>query len=348
MKRLSLKQKQWLLKKSHKELLRRAKQKRRGKTNYVSSTKPTIHSKLPTLGSTCIAIAPVNFSIRDNTEETVKYFSFIHDSVAKCRPRDEIFFDFSQVEHLTADAIMYIIALLNNDKKLNTFNIRCSGNTPATEEARKTMEECGFYQYVKSRRFVNRSTTDDRIKIHRGQNPENQFAQELCEFVWAKSKGMINRIDTKRLFAIIIEMMYNAHQHAYNAQNNPQMFGNWYSYAEDLNDTVRFIFFDTGLGIPNTIKKSLLERTIDIVWDNDSKYIASALRGEHRTQTGNHFRGKGLPEILESVTNGPTRSLQIFSGRGVCYIESSGSIIEHNLEYDFKGTMFIWEISKGE
>ncbi|MBR4069026.1 MAG: hypothetical protein IKK08_10435 [Clostridia bacterium] len=347
MKRLSHKQQQWLLNKSRRELLRRKKRNKHKARNSLTNKSTVLQKDSVSCGNTYIATAPNNFSIRNNSDETVKYFSLVHSLIAKANPKDQIFFDFSHVENLTADAIMYIIALMNNDKKLNAFDIRCSGNIPASDAAKRLMEECGFYQYVRSRRFINRSTTNDRIKIHRGQQPENDFAKELCEFVWDKSQGVIDRLSTKRLFAVIIEMMYNACQHAYDIHSNPSMFGNWYSYAEDLDGIVRFVFFDTGLGIPSTIKKTLLEKAKDIIWDNDSGYIASALRGEHRTQTGNNYRGKGLPEILESVTDGSMRSLQIFSGKGVCYVEADGNIIEQNLEYTFKGTMYVWEISKG-
>ncbi|MBO5501277.1 MAG: hypothetical protein J6A48_04575, partial [Clostridia bacterium] len=126
MKRLSHKQQQWLLNKSRRELLRRKKRNKHKARNSLTNKSTVLQKDSVSCGYTYIATAPNNFSIRNNSDETVKYFSLVHSLIAKANPKDQIFFDFSHVENLTADAIMYIIALMNNDKKLNAFDIRCS------------------------------------------------------------------------------------------------------------------------------------------------------------------------------------------------------------------------------
>ena len=124
------------------------------------------------------------------------------------------------------------------------------------------------------------------------------------------------------------------------------MYSNWYVYAESHDKSIQFIFLDTGVGIPKTIKKSVLERTRDFFRENDAEYIASTLRGEFRTVTREDNRGKGLPEIYANIGNGAILSLSILSGRGMCNVSSDGRISECAIGTEFPGTMFIWDISK--
>lgn len=290
---------------------------------------------------------PDYFSLLDNTKETLQYFKLIHESIVEATVRDIIYFNLANVKSASPDAFMYIVAILHNDPKIKAFKIRCHGNEPLALEPRKTLRMAGFFQYVESKSFHPTESEEKLLRINRGAEPNPLYAKKLCDFIHSRTGNAIDRKKTKRLYAMLIELMNNTRQHAFSESNsvwNSKALHNWYSYAEDLDDEIRFVFLDTGLGIPSTIKKTFWEKIQPLT--SDAKLMSSALHGEFRTKTGKRFRGKGMPEIYESAKNHYISSLKIFSGKGMCSIEDDGSIDETNLEMKFHGTLFSWTIKK--
>ena len=63
-------------------------------------------------------IVPTVFSIVENAEVTLKFFNEAHDLMKTLKMRESIYFDFEAVERITVDAVMYLIALIKNMKRL--------------------------------------------------------------------------------------------------------------------------------------------------------------------------------------------------------------------------------------
>lgn len=325
MKKLTEKRRHFLMQKSKKEMLRRSRIKR-CRTYYSLNRNLTIKSQSPNTSRTTGKYArkkirelraPENLSLFGNPEETIQYFKKVHNAINGCLPGDYIFFDLSSVVSISVDAIMYIIALLHNEKRLQKTDVFCGGNEPSTTEARKIIDDVGFYEYVESKTFHPTNQDSKLIRIFRGYKPDYPFAAKICDFVHVQSDNTITRIGTKRLYAMLVELMNNTFQHAYEDSSTDEnsMYCNWYIFVEDQDDVIRFVFLDTGLGIPKTIRRSVWEKAIDIFRDNDARYISSALKGEFRTETEEEHRGKGLPEIYENVLSGSINSLSILSGQ---------------------------------
>ena len=70
----------------------------------------------------------------------------------------------------------------------------------------------------------------------------------------------------------------------------------------------------------------------------------SALKGNFRTETGEKYRGKGLPGIYADATNGAIHDLIIISCRGRCDIKKDGTIKNHALKEEFVGSLFSWTL----
>jgi len=155
------------------------------------------------------------------------------------------------------------------------------------------------------------------------------------------------RTENAKLYEIVIEMMANAIGHAYDIKldKNPK----WYliaMYDED-NKAVQFSFLDTGFGIPRTVMlrhSEKIKKLIDKVnpFSNllaDSFLIQSALEGEFRSETGNGYRGKGLPSIYDASNTFYINDLIIFSNKGFINCDKK---IEIDLKSTFYGTLFSW------
>lgn len=209
------------------------------------------------------------------------------------------------------------------------------------------LRRAGFFQYVESKIFSPIESEGKLLRINRGAEPNPEYAKKLCDFIHNRTNNKIDRIQTKRFYAMLIELMNNTRQHAFDDKSvmrHNSALHNWYSYAEDLDDEIRFVFLDTGLGIPATIQRSFFEKIQSLT--SDAKLMASALRGAFRTKTGDRYRGKGIPEIYESAINHYISNLIIISGRGMCIIEEDGNILEEDFDMKFSGTLFSWTIKK--
>jgi hypothetical protein len=152
---------------------------------------------------------------------------------------------------------------------------------------------------------------------------------------------------TDELYEIIIELMTNTVQHAYNDKEILTV-NQWYIYVGVNEDILQFVFLDTGEGIPQTVNKKAIEKFGDLfnVNRNDSYYIISALNGEWRSMTEEKYRGKGLPFVLGYSKRDEVCNYTIISGKAVVKIGKEGDVTYTDLNNRIFGTLYYWEIRK--
>lgn len=258
---------------------------------------------------------------------------------------EKIFFDLERITHVTVDAIMHLIATIKNTRHIRMLKIDCSGNVPENKDARKIFEESGFYEHVTPLFNFKYLTDRNHINITRGEEADPILAGKICEFVHNHSDA--DRITTKSLYTMMMELMANTKQHAYT--NNTIMKKNWYVFVEDTQTCMRFVFLDTGAGIPNTIRtKSIVEKIKNTFSIDDAYFIASALRGEYRSETKLDYRGKDLPEVYSRACSKYITDFSIISGFGRCDITEAGNITEEKLDNELVGTMLCWKLIKNK
>lgn len=322
-------------KNNHKIARKKLNLKRRG-ISYISGVARKSRRKI----STHRLKAPQTLSLCRDSNDTVKFFDQVIGTIRECKVRDAIFFDLFDVTTITPDAIMYLIAIIKNMRRIKAYHIECSGNLPKEQSARDIIEKTGFYSYMKMS-HLRRIDGDERyMQISTGVTADGELAGSFCDFVQAKCGKTI--CETKKLYPMIIELMTNTHQHAYRNENSI-MAPNWYISAYLTDDGVHFVFLDTGAGIPATVHKKLSERVLGPIIRNDSDYLRSALLGEFRTETRQEHRGKGLPGIYEDSCKHEIGNLSIVSNKGKCTINGE-NITAVRLSHGLEGTLFSWDI----
>lgn len=294
--------KQYKRKKDHYKSVEKRRDTRNVKIEYKKDSPPKI-----------TLTPPESFSILDNAEETMNFYSsFVNE--LKTQQKGAIFWiDSSQVEHVTTDALIYLIAILQN-KMFNIKNqYKFSGNYPMNEYANRVYQESGFNNYVRSNMRKLPSSTKS-MRIVGGEKNDSEVAKEFCDFV-IKSLGK-TRVEMMPLQTVLIELMSNVYHHAYEV--NAFMAKKWYMFAEHIDDYVRFIFVDTGKGIASTVRKNFSEqiRTAIGIRPKDSFLIESAFKGEFRTATKATYRGNGLNHVKKRVMQGPFTQFEVYSGKG--------------------------------
>ena len=253
---------------------------------------------------------------------------------------------------MTIDALMYQLAIMTN-LRIKNRNIKIlRGTLPNNPNIKRRLIESGFLSYVKTDSIINVDKSTSTTEILTGENVDGECIGKVIDF--------INRIftttkrNTKFLYTFLSELMTNTRDHAYDKENEEEgTFTNkWYIYAEanNENNKICITFLDTGLGIPNTVRRKNTEKVLEMISIEkaDSSYIISALKGEFRTKTNQHNRGKGMPLINECAINKSIDNLTIISSNGMIKIDvaSDDIYIIEKINNKLQGTLYYFEIDK--
>ena len=289
---------------------------------------------------------PTVFSLIRNLEETAEFFGRMLNLVCYTNSDLSVFVNMQSVKMITSDAIMYLLAIIMNTKHSKTCTVAFSGNVPRSNLCREKLEQFGFFNYVyrKGKPALQLPKESPHI-IKTGTSVDTNIAKELCFHV--NERTDYNRIKTKPLFSVIGELMTNSIQHAYMSGN--EMISQWYICVEEEMNSLRFVFLDTGAGIPTTAKKTWIEFITKELIGRDEEIIKSAFLGKFRTRTKLQNRGKGLPSIYANCQLGIINDAVVISGQGVCTISAASdySIETRHINNKLTGTLFTWTIMKG-
>ena len=288
-----------------------------------------------------IVVVPKRFSLIENTEETMSFFMDFVSLIQERMYRTEFYIDSRSVEYATVDALIYLIAILQNDSVNIEMKYRYSGNFPKNADARKVYQESGFTSYVQSK-IKELPHNTEKMKIVSGAKNDANVSKQFCEFVMQKLHK--ERREVAALYVIFIELMSNVYHHAY---NNNFIAKRWYMYAEHIDDHVRFVFVDTGMGIAKTVRKNFKEKIESLVKINDGDLLKSTFKGDFRTRTNEIYRGNGLSTVREKVLVGMFENFQVISGSGKCIIGSQIKSEEHlksvNYHNKIYGTVYTFD-----
>lgn len=288
-------------------------------------------------------IVPSNFSFLNNPEETINYFDELVAGIRDRRINNNFFIDSENVTNVTVDALIYLISIMQNIKPLRGVQHTISGNLPANENLKRIYTESGFMACVQSKMNKLPKNTE-KMQIVTGSNNDSTVAANFCNFVMNKLNK--KQIEIQCLYKVLIELLSNVYHHAYN--NEHKMLKRWYIYAEHVESHIRFVFIDTGAGIPQTVHKKWHEQISRFFHTNasDADLIQSALSGDFRSETQEAHRSNGLSAVRENVEAGLFKNFTVLSGRGCCIINTHSKDIQ---KYDYKnkifGTIYIFDIA---
>lgn len=320
---------------------KRIKHYRSGKTAVPNNGRVTENQCEPDF----LCEAPSCFSFTYNLDETARFFSKMMRYFKNGALESIFFIDSRYVTVVTTDVIMYLIAIMRNYKLAKKRLYSFYGTYPDDGLAKKVYYESGLLKFVKSKSKELPPNTE-KISIMAGKSNDSRAAGKMCDFV--AKKFDLQRGRTSELYNVIIEMMSNVYYHAYDPKEEI-MKAEWYMYAEHVDDEIKFVFLDTGLGIGKTVKKhSLYEKvTSKIGIGSESRLIKSALDGDFRTQTQKHNHGKGLPSINEFAYNSQIKDFHIISGGGHCWLESVTDDFKcEDLKNRINGTIYCFTIKR--
>lgn len=289
--------------------------------------------------------AAQTFSLLQEPETTVR---FLNTVVSKMSMMRRVFLDVSNVTVITIDTLLYLLASMDRLKQLK-MPTYVQGNYPKHRAADRIFRESGFFKFTAKGATSAMSKVAGTVQIREGTEADPQLARELC--VFAQEQLQLHRTQTKFLYDIVMEIIVNTRQHAYEDKNH--VVAKWYSYAtyDKQKKEVLFSILDTGQGIPATVKtdwqeglgKMLSSMGLDIKSAHDEWFITSALNGDLRTKTGEKHRGKGLPKIMGYFKEGKVSDLTVISNHGYVSLKDERRI---EMAAPFKGTLYSWRLRR--
>ena len=334
MKKYSDKYLKWVLKKS----IQKRKKKRKNKIkNLIFFNVKDQYGKNHKLKSIekCF-VAPSNFSLVYNSEETINYFNNILYFFEKENHRiNTLYFDVGNIKSITIDAIMYLLAIIYNINNVRNKIISVRGNLPRDRNIREIFIKSRFTNILENDEF---NSLKGNKGILSGDDINGDIIGDIIDDI-RKNHNKYKKYNFSYLYNILVELMENTISHAY--EKKYFMMYRWYLYI-DYSDKINITFVDTGLGIPKTINKKYIENVSDFFLKNkSSRYILSALKGEYRTRTKEKYRGKGLPQIFQYYKENKIKKLKIISCKEKVDMEND---ISSNIKSHLTGTVFYWEI----
>ncbi len=293
-------------------------------------------------------LAPDFFSLIDNEEEVLAFIKQIRLCFAKHK---KVFVVLSSVKVVTNDAIL---VLLSNMIQFRSHKIDFNGNFPRNVEAKRKIEESGFFEHLYNTIRVEDSYSIKSIKSSIYTHAQRNVAPEIADSLIKQASKMIWGVP-KRCPGVqraFIELMHNTNNHASDIAGEKHW---WVSVTHDKkNKTVLFSFIDFGIGIFRSLKEKkpgdkfyeceTVFRKCFPWADTNDKQLELILKGElHKTVTKNYYRGKGLPGIYEAFNVNKLASLVIISNNVYANVAKNDY---HLLDNELIGTFVSWEINE--
>ena len=150
---------------------------------------------------------------------------------------------------------------------------------------------------------------------------------------------------------MFLELMQNTNNHA--SFDNLGEKHWWLSVDYDKeNNKAKFSFIDFGVGIFKSLENKnsgskfyrIIEKVKNIYkYGNNAELLKLLLEGEiHKTATGDYYRGKGLPGIVNALKQNRISNLTIISNNAMADVNNNKYKL---LNKALNGSFFSWELN---
>lgn len=289
--------------------------------------------------------APINFSLTQNTEETLAFIGQIEHCFLQ---KTKVFVDLSSVEVIAHGAIVVLLSILVHFK-INKIGF--NGNFPENSKAKDLLRNSGFLDYLyKDFDRQDIYSFDNEICTHANKRVNSELSEEIIKkaskHIWGEERRCTG---VQRVF---LELMQNTNNHA---SIDKQGEKHWWATVNHSieNHKVSFSFIDFGVGIFESLSNkkegnkffnaiSKVKKVFDFT--SNAELLKLLLNGDvHKTVTGKYYRGKGLPGIFEACKRNKISNLIIISNDAMADYANNRYI---NLKNKLSGTFVYWELNE--
>lgn len=259
---------------------------------------------------------PKYMSLTHNYEETLNFINEYRYLIFK--KRSNVSLNFKTLKHISAGAALLFVSELDRWRKV--YNVK-----PLVIEidkwdpvVRKYLFQLGFFDILK----VCNPPTKEEI-LTEGEIGSSEFLQfQSNDVVFGPDAVLLRQqieeisggkvVAKSQMFRAITEAMTNVSKHAYPERlkyDRTILYKRWWMTGsfDEKENMISIIFFDQGVGIPNTIPNKYPKEIIfsflkglGLNINNDGALIRAAME-LGRSQTELSYRGKGLPDVKKYI-----------------------------------------------
>jgi hypothetical protein len=246
--------------------------------------------------------------------------------------RKEIHVDFSRIKQVRKGDLMVLMAqlekLATKRKQIKFKNIPNSVRNLLSEKVVHFTTNTNILNNAKFAKKANPTIVENLV---RGLKKIGINRNSVSGFTFYE-----------RVEALLSEIMGNAVEHGIRNRN----INYWLTSEIDSNKQMVVTFVDMGKGIAYSHKKSkLLLKYRMAGWFSDNKIVMDSLLGKLPSSTQKPNRGKGLPEIRETIIERSIVSdFILITNRTL--IQYKDNKFTSTKVANFKGTYYCWTISK--
>ena len=297
-------------------------------------------------------IAPTNFSLTENTEESLLFISKLENCLESSK---KVFVNLSKVEQMAQGAIVVLLSIMI---KFKSKHLDFNGNFPQNEDAKKRLVDSGFF-YELYKKNINLETKYEicrnKVLTHANKIVDTELSDkiisEISTLIWGVEKRCTG------LQRVFIELMQNTNNHAsYNIKGEHHW---WTTVQFDKeNHKAYFSFIDYGVGIINSLRYDQGGKFFNILPyikslfcpQNDSDMLMLLLNGDihetsnkyQKTSTKKYYRGKGLPCLFNACKDNRISKVVVITNHAKVEYENYRKT---NLNTPFTGTFIHWELN---
>lgn len=290
--------------------------------------------------------APNSFSFVDNTEEVIEFINQLSHCFDN---KKKVFVVLRKVKSVSYDAIVVLLSIM---VKFKSHNIDFNGDLPINRAVSDTIKASGFFDYLgqkfneEKRYTLGQNQLGNRIHTHAFKDVDAELGKNIISdaslTIWGK------KCRCQGIQRTFLELMQNTNNHA--GERGEKHW--WLSvYHVPHEKKVCFSFVDFGVGVFKSLENkppaSIFYRWKEklrtmFTMNNNADILSHILQGNlHRTVTGEHYRGKGIPCIKAALDRNQLSNLHIITNdvRGDVKNDSYSILTNH-----FSGTFVYWEL----
>jgi anti-anti-sigma regulatory factor len=289
--------------------------------------------------------APIEFDIGKSGPRalTLDFFSRLKQIVTT--GGRQVWIDFTDTRRFVSTGALLLKAEITRLME-SIPDLRIRSTLPINNKAAQVLHQVGISHQLKTKnptRCVDRDVVNWRSA--RGQGALGEKYDEILGFY----DGIIAESLQTELYTGITEAMTNAHQHAYIAArgdgiNTPPDYRPWWMFSQEKDGKLSVVFCDLGVGITASLPQTRprLWKLMEHLGIGQGRQIEGAVR-DSKTRTKKQHRGKGLRQIIETISSCEGGKALIFSNKGWYSMQSSK---QRAGDYgdSIMGTVIFWQM----
>jgi len=260
-----------------------------------------------------------------------------------------VLIDVRQLVEISAPAAIVLLAELSRCTAYTQRQKSVRGNYPASDRAKQMLRDVGFFAAFQVKAPDITSPTKDRVYVRTasGNQSDGRYTRPFLSLF--ERVAALTPLASKRLYSALIECMDNVKAHAYDPSiiGDPNLVDEWWlgGFADPVRRRLALVFYDTGHGIPRTIKQRRMLRVANYARISDARILERAVNVGF-TRTRDNRRGNGLPSLKDFIDLAPGGFLRVASGSGDLTYRRQSKLSAKRLPVPMTGSLIIWTIEE--